>query len=63
MLVMTVVTAVGAPLAYLTRALRGDRGAHFVFVLLCVAVPTLFLVVVSLLRVVVTWWLTRRQRP
>ncbi len=56
MLVLTVLAAVGAPLAYLVRALRGERMAHFVFILLCLAVPTLLLVLLSLLSGLLAWW-------
>jgi hypothetical protein len=62
MLALTVTAAVGAPLAYFGRAMRGDRGAHFVFILLCIALPTLFLVAVSLLRAGLDWWLRLRQK-
>ncbi len=61
MLVFTVMAAVGAPLAYLARALRGDRGAHFVFILLCLAVPTLLLVLISLLSGLLAWWKKSRR--
>ncbi len=54
----TVIAAVSAPLAYLGRAMRGERGAHFVFILLCLAAPTLALVFISLINS-----LFERRRP
>jgi hypothetical protein len=48
LLVLTVVAAATAPLAYLARGLRGDRPSLVVFIMLSLAAPTLLLTVVSL---------------
>lgn len=48
LLVLTVVAATTAPLAYLVRGLRGDRPSLVVFIMLSLAAPTLLLTVVSL---------------
>ena len=50
LLVFTLVSAALAPLAYLMRALQGQRRSHLVFILLSLAAPSLLLVVASLLH-------------
>ncbi len=62
MLVFTVVAAAAAPLAYLTRALRGDRQSHFVFIIFCLAGPPLALIVVSLTYHLLHWLDRIRKR-
>ncbi len=61
MLALTVASAMLAPLAYLMRALRGQRSSQFTFILFCLAAPTLLLVLASLLYWL-TGWLRRRPR-
>ena len=55
MLILTVVTAAFAPLAYLARALRGSRQSHFIFILLCLAGPSLLLIIVSAIHWTLKW--------
>ncbi len=62
MLVLTVATTAAAPLAYLTRALHGDRKSHFVFIIFCLAAPALLLIVVSAIYQL-RQWLGRFRRP
>ncbi len=48
LLVMMIVSVMGAAASYFARALQGDRSAQVAFVLFTIAAPLLLVVIVSL---------------
>lgn len=62
MLMLTIVTAAAAPLAYLARGMRGSRQGVFVFILFCIAGPPAVLIVISTIYRVLEWWNGWRNR-
>ena len=50
MLIVTVLCAMGAALSYLAQSLRGEVPSRLVFILFCLAGPTLLLILASWLR-------------
>jgi hypothetical protein len=59
-LLISIITAAMAPLAYLAKGLRGDRQSLLIFMLFCLVGPPLVLISTSLLIRFAHWLIHRR---